>query len=242
MTTIAPPTLSGLSHVALTVSDLSISVPWYERDLVRRLSWTRTRALPARRLRAGQQPLRTAHLLRRADHPTFRSHHEGRPRPRVLRLRGSNGTRTVGGDAGRAGRAARRCPGRRIRLRAVVQRSRRAAAGDLLPSRVLIAARTLTVTRHVRSDDTFGTPGFVAHADDNNVGPAEHHELSAGTRCPTNRCRRSIWQCTIPGVGLGVWAENAVDQLVEIVLESDGRRDVGEQTPCEGCGSVKMWY
>ena len=31
MTTIAPPTLSGLSHVALTVSDLSISVPWYER-------------------------------------------------------------------------------------------------------------------------------------------------------------------------------------------------------------------
>ena len=31
MTTIAPPTLSGLSHVALTVSDLTISVPWYER-------------------------------------------------------------------------------------------------------------------------------------------------------------------------------------------------------------------
>ena len=31
MTTIAPPALSGLSHVALTVSDLTISVPWYER-------------------------------------------------------------------------------------------------------------------------------------------------------------------------------------------------------------------
>ncbi len=29
-TVAAPPTLSGLGHVALTVSDLSISVPWYQ--------------------------------------------------------------------------------------------------------------------------------------------------------------------------------------------------------------------
>jgi len=135
--TSVPPavTMGDLTHVALTVTDLSVSVPWYERVFNRApvldedtghfrhvafaLGSTMfgLHAVPRRRRR--RRPVRPA---------------TAGSGPRLVRLPRPHHPRRLGNPAGPARHRARRDRRRRLRLRALLQRPRRTPTRGVLPT------------------------------------------------------------------------------------------------------------
>jgi catechol 2,3-dioxygenase-like lactoylglutathione lyase family enzyme len=135
--TSVPPavTMGDLAHVALTVTDLSVSVPWYKR-VFNRAPVLDEDTGPFRHVAfALGSTLFALHAFPVTvdDNAPVRPPPAG-PGPRLVRLPRPHHTRRMGNPAGPPRHRARRDRRRRLRLRALLQRPRRTPTRGVLPT------------------------------------------------------------------------------------------------------------